>query len=174
MNLWNCVVSEAWSSLAWWLQPRWVVEAPAQDQSRSWQGGNYLSRISSMKYLLWILCLRPTQLWAGSPETIHLESTCQDWFPLLFLGRSGKCENFSFFSVVSVMYCPSISFKSVSSFPGPCIFVKKGMRWPCLISWDLQNSMFMDISWNVITFLSNRSMIESPQGPDVHRQWNTW
>ena len=76
-HLWKCVVSEAWSSLAWWLQPRWVVEAPAQDQSRSWQGGNCLSRIASMKYVIWILCPRPIHLWAGSPETIHFKASAK-------------------------------------------------------------------------------------------------
>ena len=47
----------------------------------------------------------------GSPETIHFESNCQEWSPLLFLGRSGKCEKFPrSLSVVSVTYFTSICF----------------------------------------------------------------
>ena len=37
------------------------------------------------------------------------------------------------------------------------------MRLPCLISRDLQNSIFMEISQKFITFLSESSMIQSPK-----------
>ena len=118
-HLWECVVSEAWSSLAWWqwwLQPRWVVEAPgllhkikvAADKGTwaelpAWSIYNLNFCRSDLNSFEW-----------GSPETIHFESHCQKWSPLLFLGRSGKCEKFPrSLSVVSVTYFTSICFYSV-------------------------------------------------------------
>ena len=94
--VWKCLVLEAWSSLSPWLRPRWVVEAPAQDQSLRLTRGNYPSRIASMNQVICILSQTYTGK-AGSPETIHLEIDCQEWASYLVFGRVREVRIFPFF-----------------------------------------------------------------------------
>ena len=169
-HLCKCVVSEAWSSLAWWLQPRWVVEAPAQDQSRSWQGD--LSRIASMKYIIWILCLRPKQLWVGVPRNNSFGKQLPRVVSSLVFGEVREVWDSGFFggSMSNARRFVSSRCPVFQVYCHAFLLTKDEVtlsNWLGFTQFIWFNGHL--ISWNFIIFLSNISMIESPQGPDVHR-----
>ena len=72
-NPWQCLVSEAWSSLASWLRPSWVGTAPAQDQTLRLTRGSYTNRYLC-KFISQSGCCRSLKKYVisngGVPKTI--------------------------------------------------------------------------------------------------------
>ena len=98
-HLWKCVVSEAWSSLASWLQPRWVVEAPAQDQSLRLTRGN-LPEQNPQHEVIWV-CVADLRSFERGPQKDFIwKATAKSCLLSCFGGgRGGK--NFPCFAVIS-------------------------------------------------------------------------
>ena len=100
-DLWKCLVSEACSSLAWSLQPRWVVEAPAQDQSLRLTKGklpeqNCQREVNDLNFVS-----QTYTALSGIPRNNSFGKR---------LPRVVSSLVFGFFRVITVMYFTSICF----------------------------------------------------------------